>query len=535
VKPTFTVVPSPGIFYQISFEVMQVLQFVNFSKFQEQEASNIDVFIDAMYDAVPELVIPGYDSIYVTSVVDFNDSNIVSSSSLSLWILQAPSENDAITVIYNVTVGVNQLEYGSTDDLYNDLVASISTACSGADSEFVYILRNMDKTGVYEFSTVPDEYPTTSSYVTVLLHSPVPSTVPSLSPTCGVGSYGDESGCQKCPPGTYGSSIGLDSCTKCPMNYYSNDAGSDECTECTWPFSTYETGSNKCSAVYLNIHEALLLTPIVVIVLIFLLGLWSVSSHRLAVSLILLFPTIDIVTDILYLLHTRFHDVYLFGACALFLLVSSSTFIFTLFQEKLYPRVYGYNWINWCWWIGVSNGYPTVNGVIKVTSFSNHDSLPKALYLMLCWMVFLFAQCICGIPLFILVGLYSPFYVLWLMVGALLFQMKMVAVGPVLNFWIFIWSDALAAKKKLDENHVINTRYFNLSSVNSLILETLPQLLIQIVNSSLVSNWSMIGAVSIAISGKQIHACAYYNIFFYNHNYYVRPNEYQWFMEIRVL
>jgi hypothetical protein len=88
-------------------------------------------------------------------------------------------------------------------------------------------------------------------------------------------------------------------------------------------------------------------------------------------------------------------------------------------------------------------------------------------------------------------------------VGGILFQMKMVAVGPVLNFWILIWSDNETAKKKLEENHVINLMYFNVSSVNSLILETLPQLLIQCINSSLVSNWSTIGAVSIAMSGMR--------------------------------
>ncbi len=398
----------------------------------------------------------------------------------------------------------NQLGYRSSETLYNDLITSISTACSGADSELVSILREKDVTGVYQYTTVPDEYPIIDSYVTVFVHSPAPTSTTSLSPTCGVGSYGDESGCQRCPPGTYGSSVGLDSCTKCSMNYYTSDFGCSECTECEWPFTTYEIGSDSCSAVYLDIHGALLLSPIVMVAFIFVFGLWSVSSHRLAISLVLLFPTIDIVTDMLYLLHTRFYNVYLFGACIVFLLLSSSTFIFILFQEKLYPRMYGFDWISWCWWIGVSNGYPTVNGDIKVTSFSSHDSLPKVIYLLLCWVTFVLAQCICGIPVFILIGLHSPFYVFWLMIGALLFQMKMVAVGPVLNFWIYIWSDNQVAKTKLEENHIINATYFNISSVNSLVLETVPQLLIQCINSSLVSNWSTIGAVSIAMSGMYV-------------------------------
>jgi ABC-type glycerol-3-phosphate transport system permease component len=103
--------------------------------------------------------------------------------------------------------------------------------------------------------------------------------------------------------------------------------------------------------------------------------------------------------------------------------------------------------------------------------------------------------------LVVLIGLHTPFYMLWLMLGAILFQMKMVVVGPVFNFWIHIWSDNLAAKKKLEENQIVNLTYFNVASVNSLILETFPQLLIQCVNSSLVSTWSTIGAVSIAMSG----------------------------------
>jgi hypothetical protein len=389
-----SLVPSPGLFNQISFEVQQILQYVNYSVFREEEISNVEVYVDAIYQAVPDLVIPGYDSIYVTSVINYANSNIAMKDMSLLQILEVLSVSDAILVIYNVAVGVSQLGYSSNDELYNDLVASISTACSGTDSEFISMLRAKDVTGVYEHVAAPDEYPTIDNYVTVFLHSPVPTNIPSLSPTCGLGSYGDDSGCRRCPPGTYGSSIGSDSCIKCPMNYYSSDSGSSECTECTWPFSTSTIGSHKCSAVYLDIHGALLWSPIVAVVYIFICALWSATSHRLAISLILLFPTVDIVTDILYLLHTRFHDVYLFGACVIFLFVSSSTFIYILFQEKLYPRLYGYNWVGWCWWIGMSNGYPTVDGVIRVTSFSNHDSLPKVSYLLLCWAVFLIAQLI---------------------------------------------------------------------------------------------------------------------------------------------
>jgi hypothetical protein len=96
--------------------------------------------------------------------------------------------------------------------------------------------------------------------------------------------------------------------------------------------------------VYLDIHEALLLSPIVVVALVLVFGLWLVSSHRLAISLILVFPTIDLVTDMLYLLHTRFHYVYLFGACVVFLLLSSFTFVFILFGEKVSCIHLVYDW-----------------------------------------------------------------------------------------------------------------------------------------------------------------------------------------------
>jgi hypothetical protein len=61
-------------------------------------------------------------------------------------------------------------------------------------------------------NTHPDEYPTISSYVTVFIQSPMSTNTLSLSCTCGIGSYGGESGCERCPPGTYSSSIELDSC-----------------------------------------------------------------------------------------------------------------------------------------------------------------------------------------------------------------------------------------------------------------------------------------------------------------------------------
>jgi hypothetical protein len=446
--------------------------------------------------------VAGYETIYVTYVTYYDNDVVSGKAGLSLRLVQALTLSESILLVYNVTVGTSQLGSSSDDNLYSDLVAAISTACSGADSEFVTILKSNDESGVYQIVTVPDKYSTVSTYSTVFVHSPAPTSVPSLSPTCGLGSFGDdESACQLCPPGTYGSSIGLERCTLCPMNFHSNDPGSIECSECKWPFSTCKTGSDRCGAIYLDIHGAWLVSPIVIVVLVTLLGLWSVPNNRLMVTLILLFPTIDIVTDLLYLLHTRFHDVYLFGTCILFLFMSSSTFIYILVQEKLYPRFYGKRLVSLLWWIGVSDGYPTVYGKIKVTSLSNHDSLPKAFYLFICWITAVCAQCISAIPLVTFFVVHCAFYVFWLMVGALLFQMKMIAVGPVLNFWVFIWSDNLLALKHFEEKQVINATYFNIASANSLILETLPQLLIQCVNSSLVSNWSTIGAVSIAMSG----------------------------------
>jgi hypothetical protein len=76
----------------MSFEVQQAIEFVNYSQFNEQEITNVDVFVDAMYDAVHDLMIPGYDSIYVTSVVEYyNNCNIANRDSLLLQILKALS------------------------------------------------------------------------------------------------------------------------------------------------------------------------------------------------------------------------------------------------------------------------------------------------------------------------------------------------------------------------------------------------------------------------------------------------------------
>ncbi len=141
-----------------------------------------------------------------------------------------------------------------------------------------------------------------------------------------------------------------------------------------------------------------------------------------------------------------------------------------------------------------------------MTYFTKHDSLPKVLYLCLCWLLFAVAQIISGMPLFLLILLHSPFYLLWIFIGITLFQMKMIALVPVLKFWIFIWSDSSSAKKRIQKEtqSVLNATYFNVASVNSLLLETFPQLLIQCINNSLVGTWSTIGKISVAISCKKI-------------------------------
>jgi len=121
------------------------------------------------------------------------------------------------------------------------------------------------------------------------------------------------------------------------------------------------------------------------------------------------------------------------------------------------------------------------------------------------YIVFLLPNLVFNAPTFV-------FSIVWFCFGLLLFATKAFAVCKVANFWVRYWT--------WDESH---DRYFegkivvdilNESIYTEILYETLPQIVLQVINNMLVEQWTLISIISTIISGIDMINGVYRFIFY---------------------
>ena len=89
------------------------------------------------------------------------------------------------------------------------------------------------------------------------------------------------------------------------------------------------------------------------------------------------------------------------------------------------------------------------------------------------------AQCGSGaLHCFIIVSnilLHTPFFIVWLLLGFYLHQVKSMSIGRVWTWWFRVWTGT----NKFDITAAVDTGLMNESLFAEFVCETLPQLLIQ--------------------------------------------------------
>ena len=145
------------------------------------------------------------------------------------------------------------------------------------------------------------------------------------------------------------------------------------------------------------------------------------------------------ISDILYFVQTGFYDMFLFMACALFLIAPSWLFCRVLVENKaLIPSFFiarpeflknG----SLLWLSTTSDGSPLFHNERLWLSLKEHDTLLKLIYYVVLWSLCITAQTVCLLiycTIYILyISVHAPFWFIWFCFGAYLLQIKMLSVG----------------------------------------------------------------------------------------------------------
>jgi uncharacterized membrane protein len=184
-------------------------------------------------------------------------------------------------------------------------------------------------------------------------------------------------------------------------------------------------------------------------------------------------PVADTITDIAYIISSKFYNVGFFAAALLAFLLPNMAFCHLLYTRNrllLRPKLY----------------LPGISIIPESMVVAVHDNLGKILY-----------SCCIYFPWAVL---NLPHLFLKIVLGMLMYSTKIFAIGGVYNRWCWLWTGA-------EEDSIamsLDTVILNESIFMEIVAETLPQVIIQITNNYYINpdiaQWGEINLASLAIT-----------------------------------
>eukprot|EP01034_Spumella_vulgaris_P027693 gene27693-34455_t len=307
--------------------------------------------------------------------------------------------------------------------------------------------------------------------------------------------------CEACPAGSYTEAFLATTCTECEMGTYSTSSGNNgesSCLDCVWPTTTRSTGDTECAAVYLNTNIAVILVVMgllgTILATIFVLG----NDKQLVVLVIMFFPALDVLTDLSYIIISRFYNPAIFAFCIIFFVHPSVMFFYKLYKYQAWPYS-----LRFIWWLGSSTTFrlnATTSGRESIhgdhvpfatvfgrrfqflMSFDNHDGVVVLAWELLNWAVAIFLQAATLV--------FLPFLVvIWLMLGIFLQMTKTIAMGTVWNAWFYVWT-GYGGGLWCDTEGSVDTEDLNYGLLSQFCLETIPHIILQSINNTLLDTWT---------------------------------------------
>lgn len=323
----------------------------------------------------------------------------------------------------------------------------------------------------------------------------------SYTPGCGAGyehkgfDKNGDNPCVACEEGYYSTS-GV--CQACESGTYSTTSAAtspDTCGECPYPLWTTHHGARECTALYLQLPLTIQLCIFGGILALFLAFLGNDDPSIVPVLIILIFPLLDVMTDLAYLLSSKFYDVSIFVLLVLCFFHNVPFFVYLLLKHRAYPTA-----IEHAWWLSSSTSaadlaegraitaegdhipYPTIFGKRFKLLFvcETHHNVYALAFELLTWCIAVLCQI-----LWLIMLPFALFF--WFLLGLFLHMTNLLAVSRVWNVWFIGWT----AKRDLEDvgGGVVDTEELNHGLVLQFFLETAPQLILQAANNTLLGSW----------------------------------------------
>ena len=216
-------------------------------------------------------------------------------------------------------------------------------------------------------------------------------------------------------------------------------------------------------------------------------------------------PTMDVLTDLAFIVTSKFYSRTVFYNCCFFYVISNVAFLYRLYEKGHWYRCFYRSFYDWrhLLFLGANAlGQPTMIGkAVVLPPWASTGVLGSVSYILL-WIAMIILQI--SAPLLFVVYMLShfAFILLWLFVGFFLFQSKVVAIKEVDNFWLLVWTGELVHVEVSEGvSQAVDMNILNQSIFFEFLLETLPQIVIQVYNQLMVEKrMTEIGYFSSAMS-----------------------------------
>ena len=422
----------------------------------------------------------------------------------------------------DITFNIRPQYYNRTNemtiaDVYDEVISHINATSND-------VLVDLQSNSTY-FTNALVVGTTFSTYSSVIARSSnptstptsYPTSTPTSQPTCGIGSYQVGSGCGPCVPGYYADSLNAFKCTACPLDTYTSIAGSVQCSSCDNFAGNVHEASTSCPHFFLPASPLIYYSLGSFIAVLFLSALLFAGENFSIMFVLGLFPLLDIVSDMVYILSVKFWNFELLICAIIFFVVPSSMFVYKLIRMGAYPHLVKFVGLEIMHdkhiWLGVSpEGFPLINGERSTLLHKEHDSIDKLMWYWVLWLLLLAFQVMFLVICFVWYFLVAVLLVVWLFVGFTLYQTKMLAIGKVWNAWFSTWTQSDFFNKEIS----LDASVLNESLFHEFMLETVPQIAIQSVNNALIFNgnfpavslFSLAMSIFIAVNG--VYRYGYY-------------------------
>ena len=222
-------------------------------------------------------------------------------------------------------------------------------------------------------------------------------------------------------------------------------------------YSCFGEFSNRLYGIVMNTTGFVIC--ITLLVLIVLCSLSPTKKEEIplsfALTVLVALPCLDFLSDLSYFLIVCFRFLPYLVICFVILIVPWIQFAFKLVHVKAHPTM-------------------RLVEIPKYLFFKEYDNMFKTAFAGLVYFVFLTIN-----------GL-----ILWFILGGFLYATKLFTITRVSNFWYFYW---FGDNRMESDKVVIDSAEYNLLVYSEVIYESIPQFIIQVINSKYLDNDNIVG------------------------------------------